>query len=45
MEINKQEEKMLAMFAKGLMLFVHKDYLPIKKEAKVNALRKTDQEN
>lgn len=42
-ETNKQEEKMLAVFAKGLILFTQKDYLQIKKVA--NALRKTDWKN
>lgn len=43
MESNHQEEKLLAVFAKGLILFIQNDYLQIKKEA--NALRKTDWEN
>lgn len=43
MESNNQEEKLLAVFAKGLISFIQNDYLQIKKEA--NALRKTDWEN
>lgn len=35
----------MAIFGKGLIVFVHKDYLQVKEKAKANALRKTDQEN
>lgn len=43
MESNNQGEKLLAVFAKGLISFIQNDYLQIKKEA--NALRKPDWEN